>query len=93
MSNSSFVYSGIIKNKMVMSGKKKFKSGKLNAVTEGILIDALKLWQQEFIGEIRKMEADGKRVMFHPNWTAVMLREFGVEFGVEELTNTEPIEK
>jgi hypothetical protein len=73
--------------------KKKFKSGKLNAVTEGILIDALKLWQQEFIGEIRKMEADGKRVMFHPNWTAVMLREFGVEFGVEELTNTEPIEK
>jgi hypothetical protein len=78
---------------MVMSGKKKFKSGKLNAVTEGILIDALKLWQQEFIGEIRKMEADGKRVMFHPNWTAVMLREFGVEFGVEELTNTEPIEK
>jgi hypothetical protein len=76
-----------------MSAKKKFKSGKLNAVTEGILIDALKLWQQEFIGEIRKMEADGKRVMFHPNWTAVMLREFGVEFGVEELTNTEPIEK
>jgi hypothetical protein len=47
---------------MVMSGKKKFKSGKLNAVTEGILIDALKLWQQEFIGEIRKMEADGKRL-------------------------------
>jgi hypothetical protein len=78
---------------MVMSGKKKFKSGKLNAVTESILVDALKLWQQEFIGEIRKMEADGKRVMFHPNWTAVMLREFGVEFGVEELTNTEPIEK
>jgi hypothetical protein len=63
---------------MVMSGKKKFKSGKLNAVTEGILIDALKLWQQEFIGEIRKMEADGKRVMFHPNWTAVMLYEFGL---------------
>ena len=78
---------------MVMSGKKKFKSGKLNAVTEGILIDALKLWQQEFIGEIRKMEADGKRVMFHPNWTALMMREFGIEFGVEELTNVEPIEK
>ena len=73
--------------------RKTYKSGKLNAVTEGILIDALKLWQQEFIGEIRKMEADGKRVMFHPNWTAVMLREFGVEFGVEELTNTEPIQE
>jgi hypothetical protein len=51
---------------MVMSGKKKFKSGKLNAVTEGILIDALKLWQQEFIGEIRKMEADGKRLCSTP---------------------------
>jgi hypothetical protein len=73
--------------------KKKFKSGKLNAVTEGILIDALKLWQQEFIGEIRKMEADGKRVMFHPNWTAVMLYEFGLEFGVDELAKYEPIEK
>jgi hypothetical protein len=92
MSNSSFVYSGIIKQ-MVMSGKKKFKSGKLNAVTEGILIDALKLWQQEFIGEIRKMEADGKRIMFHPNWTAVMLYEFGLEFGVDELAKYEPIEK
>jgi hypothetical protein len=78
---------------MVMSGKKKFKSGKLNAVTEGILIDALKLWQQEFIGEIRKMEADGKRIMFHPNWTAVMLYEFGLEFGVDELAKYEPIEK
>jgi hypothetical protein len=78
---------------MVMSGKKKFKSGKLNAVTEGILIDALKLWQQEFIGEIRKMEADGKRVMFHPNWTAVMLYEFGLEFGVDELTKYEPIKE
>jgi hypothetical protein len=29
--------------------------------------------------------------MFHPNWTAVMLREFGIEFGIEELANTEPI--
>ena len=76
-----------------MSGKKKFKSGKLNAVTEGILIDALKLWQKEFIGEIRKMEADGKRLMFHPNWTAVMLYEFGLEFGVDELAKYEPIEK
>ena len=78
---------------MVMSGKKKYRSGKLNPVTEQILVEALKLWQNEFVAEIRKMEADGKRVMFHPNWTAVMLREFGVEFGVEELTNTEPIEK
>ena len=76
-----------------MSGKKKYRSGKLTPMTEHILVEALKLWQQEFIGEIRKMEADGKRVMFHPNWTAVMLREFGVEFGVDELAKYEPIEK
>ena len=76
-----------------MSGKKKFKSGKLNPVTEQILVEALKLWQNEFVAEIRKMEVDGKRSMFHPNWTAVMLREFGVEFGVDELSKYEPIEK
>lgn len=76
-----------------MSAKKKYRSGKLNPVTETILVDALKLWQQEFIGEIRKMEADGKRSMFHPNWTAVMLYEFGVEFGVDELANYEPIKE
>ena len=72
--------------------KKKYRSGKLNPVTETILIDALKLWQENFIGEIRKMEADGKRSMFHPNWTAVMLYEFGVEFGVDELIDTKPIQ-
>jgi len=71
--------------------KKKYKSGKLTPMTEQILVNALKLWQQEFVSEIRKMEADGKRSMFHPNWTAVMLREFGIEFGIEELANTEPI--
>jgi len=77
----------------VMSGKKKYRSGKLNPVTESILVDALKLWQKEFIAEIRELEAQGKRSMFHPNWTAVMLREFGIVFGVDELTNTEPIEE
>ena len=76
-----------------MSGKKKYRSGKLNPVTEQILVEALKLWQNEFVAEIRKMEVDGKRSMFHPNWTAVMLREFGIEFGVDELTSTKPIEK
>ena len=76
-----------------MSGKKKFKSGKLNAVTEGILIDALKLWQQAFIAEIREVEARGERSMFHPNWTALMMREFGIVFGVDELTNTEQIKE
>ena len=72
--------------------KKKYKSGKLTPITEHILVEALKLWQQEFVNEIRKMEADGKRSMFHPNWTAVMMREFGVEFGVDELVNVEPID-
>ena len=75
-----------------MSAKKKYRSGKLNPVTEQILVEALKLWQNEFVAEIRKMEVDGKRSMFHPNWTAVMLREFGVEFGVDELIDTKPIQ-
>jgi hypothetical protein len=70
--------------------KKKYKSGKLTPMTEHILVDALKLWQQEFI-KVIKTQGDGKRSMFHPNWTAVMLREFGIEFGIEELANTEPI--
>jgi hypothetical protein len=76
---------------MVMT-KKKYKSGKLTPMTEQILVNALKLWQQEFVSEIRKMEADGKRSMFHPNWTAVMMREFGIEFGIDELVNVEPID-
>jgi len=76
-----------------MSGKKKYRSGKLNPVTEQILVDALKMWQEQFVAEIREMEADGKRSMFHPNWTAVMLREFGIEFGVDELTSTKPIQE
>ena len=74
----------------LMTTKKKYKSGKLTPMTEHILVDALKLWQQEFI-KVIKTQGDGKRSMFHPNWTAVMLREFGVEFGIEELVNTEPI--
>ena len=75
-----------------MSGKKKYRSGKLNAVTEHILIEALQLWQADLVGKIRAMESDGKRSMIHPNWTALMMREFGIEFGVEELTNVEPIQ-
>jgi hypothetical protein len=37
------------------------------------------------------MESDGKRVMFTRIGQHVMMREFGIEFGVEELTNVEPI--
>ena len=91
MSNSSFVYSGIIKQ-MVMK-RKTYKSGKLTPMTEHILVEALKLWQQAFIAEIREVEARGERSMFHPNWTALMLREFGIVFGVDELTNTEQIKE
>ena len=91
MSRSKFVYSGIIK-RLVMK-RKTYKSGKLTPMTEHILVEALKLWQQAFIAEIREVEARGERSMFHPNWTALMLREFGIVFGVDELTNTEPIKE
>jgi hypothetical protein len=56
------------------------------------LINALQLWQQEFIKELAKIKAEGKQPMFHENWTSLMLREFGVEFGIDELTNVEFID-
>ena len=71
--------------------RKTYKSGKLTPMTEHILVEALKLWQKEFIAEIREVEARGQQSMFHPNWTALMLREFGIVFGVDELVNTEQI--
>ena len=77
---------------MVMK-RKTYKSGKLTPMTEHILVEALKLWQQAFIAEIREVEARGERSMFHPNWTALMMREFGIVFGVDELTNTEQIKE
>ena len=70
---------------------KKYRSGKLNPVTEQILVDTLKLWQEQFVGDIRKMQAEGKRSMFRPNCTAVMMYDFGVTFGVDELIDTKPI--
>ena len=72
--------------------KKKYKSGKLTPITEHILVEALKLWQGAFIEELGKMKAEGKQPMFHENWTSLMLREFGVEFGIDELLNVEPID-
>ena len=73
--------------------KKTYKSGKLTPMTEHILVEALKLWQVEFIKEIREVEARGQHSMFHPNWTALMMREFGIVFGVDELTNTPQIKE
>jgi hypothetical protein len=56
------------------------------------LVDALKLWQGAFIEELAKMKAEGKQPMFHENWTSLQLREFGVEFGIDELINVEFID-
>ena len=72
--------------------KKKYKSGKLTPITEHILVEALKLWQGAFIEELGKMKAEGKQPMFHENWTSLQLREFGVEFGIDELINVEFID-
>lgn len=72
--------------------KKKYKSGKLTPITEHILVEALKLWQEAFIEELGKMKAEGKQPMFHENWTSLQLREFGIEFGIDELTNVEFID-
>ena len=70
----------------------KSKTGKISPVMESVLVDALKLWQGAFIEELGKMKAEGKRPMFHENWTSLQLREFGVEFGIDELINVEFID-
>jgi hypothetical protein len=70
----------------------KSKKGKISPVMESVLVDALKLWQGAFIEELAKMKADGKRPMFHENWTSLQLREFGIEFGIDELINVEFID-
>ena len=70
----------------------KSKKGKISPVMESVLVDALKLWQSAFIEELAKMKAQGKQPMFHENWTSLQLREFGVEFGIDELINVEFID-
>ena len=74
-----------------MTTKKKSKKGTVSPVMEVVLINALKLWQSSFIQELDQMKAEGKRPMFHPNWTSLMMQEFGIEFGIEELRNAQPI--
>jgi hypothetical protein len=69
----------------------KSKKGTVSPVMEVVLINALKLWQSSFIQELDQMKAEGKRPMFHPNWTSLMMQDFGIEFGIEELKNTQPI--
>jgi len=75
----------------LMTTKKKSKKGTVSPVMEVVLINALKLWQSSFIQELDQMKAEGKRPMFHPNWTSLMMQDFGIEFGIEELKNTQPI--
>jgi hypothetical protein len=69
----------------------KSKKGTVSPIMEVVLINALKLWQSSFIQELDQMKAEGKRPMFHPNWTSLMMQDFGIEFGIEELRNTQPI--
>ena len=66
----------------------KNKTGELSPVMESVLVNALKLWPAEFIAELTKMKAEGKQPMFHENWTSLMLMEFGIQFGINELTDT-----
>ena len=75
----------------LMTTKKKSKKGTVSPVMEVVLINALKLWQSSFIQELDQIKAEGKRPMFHPNWTSLMMQDFGIEFGIEELRNTQPI--
>ena len=75
----------------LMTTKKKSKKGTVSPIMEVVLINALKLWQSSFIQELDQMKAEGKRPMFHPNWTSLMMQDFGIEFGIEELKNTQPI--
>ena len=63
----------------------KSKKGKISPVMERVLIDALKLWQVEFIAELNKMKAEGKTPMFHEDYTTYMMWEFGIAFGIDEL--------
>ena len=69
----------------------KSKKGTVSPIMEVVLINALKLWQSSFIQELDQMKAEGKRPVFHPNWTSLMMQDFGIEFGIEELKNTQPI--
>ena len=73
--------------------KKKYPKAQLTPVLEGILIESLQLWQNEFVQELDKLKAEGKIPMFHPNWTTLMLQEFGHRFGVQELIDTPTIQE
>ena len=72
--------------------KQKSKSGKISPIMQAVLVDALVLWQLNFLNELDKIKGEGKRSIFHANWSSQMLQEFGLSFDIEELINTQTIE-
>jgi hypothetical protein len=72
--------------------KQKSKSGKISPIMQAVLVDALVLWQLNFLNELDRIKGEGKRSIFHANWSSQMLQEFGLSFDIEELINTQTIE-
>ena len=72
--------------------KQKSKSGKVSPIMQAVLVDALKLWQLNFLNDLDRIKGEGKRSLFHANWSSQMLQEFGLSFNIEELINTQTIE-
>ena len=71
--------------------KQKSKKGTISPIMQAVLVQALQIWQQSFLEELEQIKGEGKRSIFHANWSAQMLQEFGIEFGIEELRNTQPV--
>ena len=72
--------------------KQKSKSGKISPIMQAVLVDALVLWQLNFLNELDRIKGEGKGSIFHANWSSQMLQEFGLSFDIEELINTQTIE-
>ena len=72
--------------------KQKSKKGTISPIMQAVLVQALQIWQQSFLDELDKIKGEGKRSIFHANWSAQMLQEFGVSFNIKELINTPTIE-
>lgn len=72
--------------------KQKSKTGKISPIMQEVLVQALQIWQQSFLEELEQVKVEGKRSVFHANWSAQMLQEFGLSFDIQELKDTETIE-
>jgi hypothetical protein len=71
--------------------KQRSKKGTITPIMEAVLVQALQVWQLSFLNELDEIKAEGKRSIFHANWSSQMLQEFGISFNIEELRNTQPI--